>query len=249
MADSAATPPLREYGERLITYRLRLLADLVLDGWGPTPLVRRFSDRLQGPDFVHFLAGFLVGFWHGGRERLDDWTKDTETTLVRLKKLLIDEAGRVKIGRTIETGIATGLWEFFARRKLSDEVIELGKISPAAAEAVDQLQLLHELEPIFTALAAFEEQRRATSFLAELGDIAESIIIALVNDTSSQLRLILEENDTEVQGERVGKFVGSAIVELVRCLAEPPSLTLVELVSLLALDGDEMNQLGIGTRP
>jgi hypothetical protein len=236
--------PLREYEESLVGYRLRVLPQAIL-ARRPSPAARLFADQLRRDEtFALFLAGYLDGLWQGGWERVVVWKNDLEGTLTRLQKLLFDEAARTRLGKTIEIGIATGLWEFFAR-PLTEDVKSLRGISPAAAEAVGELELISDFEPVFAAIQVFENRRRATSFMATLGEFADSVAAALVEAATDRLAKILTEPDPERSGELLGEFVGAAIVEVVRLVVEPPQLAIADLVSLLALDPSEQQLLGI----
>jgi hypothetical protein len=239
-------PPLREFGESLVWHRLRTFPERIFLAAPDDPLRRRFVDQLNPPDaFALFYAGYLEGVWTGGREHLAAWLKDLDATLRGLVALLTDEASRTRMGKTIEIGIATSLWEFFARPLSGEKVDQLRGISPAAAEAVGELEIIQELAPLFGALSVFENQLKTEGFVATLGEFAESLALALIDSAADDLRKLLLAPSPEEQGQIVGHFFGAGIVEIIRTIVEPPDISLVEFVTLLALDPVEQQYLGI----
>jgi hypothetical protein len=239
--------PLRGSGESLVAHRLRTFPDRVLAARPGDPLARRFVDQLNPVEaFVLFYAGYIEGLWNGAQEHLVAWRKDLDGTLAGLVKLLTDEATRVKIGKTIEIGIATSLWEFFARPLTDPQASELRGISPAASDAVGQLEIIQSLQPLFGALAVFETKAKTEGFLATLGDFADSLVAALIDSAADDLRKLLLANGPEEQGAYVGHFLGAGIVEIIRTIVEPPEVSVVEFVALLSLDATEQQYLGIG---
>jgi hypothetical protein len=232
-----ALPDLKVFGESPFDREVRRFFQLwALDNRGG-PIEFRLMKAFGDPIYMtEFSLSFLGGAVDGGVERLQVWKSELESTVRGLLKIIKEDGLLV-----IPVGTMVGLYEFF---RTDVDAKTSGQLSPESAAVLERLQIIHSYQPVFMMLDLLDDRYRTKDFFELLGMAAEDILEALKTSSLAWVNSVLAmTGDAEKQGQAIGRFIGAAVVELIRAFVEPPSLTIAELIGMFGLKDDEIRDL------